>query len=239
MEQASIDYVRSVGSREGEFTITVADFGTETIRSYTIIQTYEPGLPEFMIFPEPTEMSIAAGFTEAINIKTDIQTLLTDIEVPIELSDSAYKLVNNSFNQNSVGNWIRENRSIYQMTMHYFALPIFALSSFLPADVKLVLEVSFFDGSSVKYKASGINSSGEIEFQYVDGSAIDASGNSIPHTSIEMINGGFTFSDSTSVNNFLALAAQYGIPIVNSSYTNGRTLDCVPNSSGGLSCTLR
>ena len=102
MEQASIDYVRSAGSREGEFTITVADFGTETIRSYTIIQTYEPGLPEFMIFPEPTEMSIAAGFTEAINIKTDIQTLLTDIEVPIELSDSAYKLVNNSFNQNSV-----------------------------------------------------------------------------------------------------------------------------------------
>lgn len=159
--------------------------------------------------------------------------------VPSAAGDSvnAYDVTGSSVDRNRVTDSLANNpKLVFTSVMASFGRAI-RLSGIVTPDVALTTTVNFPDGSRVIYKFNWDTK----KWEYVEGTAVDSNGNSIPESPSDFVNGAvgrgeFDFSrpggNLNDIQDWINRASAAGITVVG----NGVRYACV-TANGITSCT--
>ncbi|WP_456418158.1 hypothetical protein [Thiolapillus sp.] len=174
----------SIAHAQKSGSFSLVDITNEKIASYRVVMIYEEGVRRFMAIPTPVPRSIQADFSTVIALKRDVQRQMNALTIPRWIADSAYELTNSPYVQASVGDYIRENRSIATQVGHLAAAALQLLGRPFSSDFQFGIVVEFYDGSKAPFLVSVDALSGEegLNFYWVPERSRDADGNQIPNS---------------------------------------------------------
>ncbi len=186
----------------GRHDAYVADFDREIVRKYNVRWRYDPEFRDWesSIWQVSVESYIQHEFAQIVGVmKADVASLESGRPVPGDVVGSAFDLVHNSVNQRRVAEYIVGSMSLWEAVGAPMFVPLSIFRRIV--DLNLTVSVTFADGSTARFVLTGVDGSlGELEyvFEFVDGSARDADGNSIPGNVIEAAPFEGTFSSNVS-----------------------------------------
>jgi len=235
-----------VGSHNGtdNDVVYVLNSDTGTMHKYSVVNlSYRDS-----IFFEPIveELALTAeDITNKYQLMEDINALRSYVyDVPTDLANSAYDLIGDGQLQNLVESSYINNQSVGTRLANYVAT-LALLAGKIVSNINFVIEVSFSDGSKAIFKVTGVDANADITLKLL--SAENSEESPIPITATAMTNSGaLKFSGNTGgtgnggmgLQEFFNAAARLGILITfGDSFDRGGATTCVPNASGGLTCT--
>jgi hypothetical protein len=228
----------------GWWDVYVVDVVNNKLKRYDVSLETDPAFPRgFVQFalertPEPYYLN---QFNNLIASYNELKSLTKNEKTFDYPNGSAYDLRggNNRAFETAVNNYIWDTGNAWFSFQAYAGSFINLLGSVFTDDLNLNVYIDFPDGTSVEMRLAGIGEDGEVVFEYNPDSATDADGNRIPDTSEAFANHYGTYNTDDSINDFLRLAASYGIPITNGGGSGGKYVVECSTSKGKMTCVLR
>lgn len=172
------------------------------------------------------------------NIKRPIQNLRqSTIQIPENVTDSAFNLMNNSRNRNNTSDFINSNLGFVERVE---AVAGSMLGSGIVGNFRTLIPVQFSDGSTADFVVTGIDEGfSVVETEFVPTSARDSDNNTIPNSAASM-GGTFEFPTESNFNNFLNLGTSLGASFFfEFQCTQVTTVTCIVGADDSVSCTSR
>jgi hypothetical protein len=183
---------------EGRSYVYVANSNSEVIRKF-MVQYERGGMGEPTIFrvnPITVDSTTYNNFSEAMVWRNSVEEFFdSELELPNSVALSAWQLSGNSIFQRDIAIYYSNHQSLQQRLGNY-TTALFTLGGKLIA-ANLTVSVKFGDNSSANYKIVGLDSHGNLEFEFMN--AVDNLGNPIP-TKISELSGQFRISKETASN---------------------------------------
>jgi hypothetical protein len=172
-------------SHEGLHYVYVMDFASQTINKYRVRVALNRRKDGYRVSAEEitVEYSISSEFSSHTKaILDDIASIKSGIVIPGDVARSAYNFMFDSHAQNRVSNYIDDNLNIWQSIGIPAAIPLEALGKIVSLEFHIPVE--FSDGSTLKVELTDVGGTYydgvEYTFEYIEGSAKDSDGNTIP-----------------------------------------------------------
>jgi hypothetical protein len=207
--QFVIDY------KAGHYDIYVADISSKELTRFSVMIFSEPGMRSVRIRSVMPSVEMQDGFNHLLSVHKEFELYKTDYDATDLPSDfdvqSAFDLVGNLQAQRAVSNYLRDNFSGWFYLSNLWSSVLGIFNQFLSSQWEWV--VKFPDGSYASFTSVTFGVY-ELEYTYNKGESVDSEGNSIPEQSQNFVAFQGTFSNTTSLADWLEHARRYGISIV-------------------------
>lgn len=135
------------------------------------------------------------------------------MEIPDEIADSAWDLVGAGYKQTEVVNYYRENNGYLDTISNHLAFLTKTLSSNIININNITVTLYFSDGSKAKFAITGLDETGSLELDFIDG--LDKDGNKIKDSKDTFTSGEYKFVNGGpgAMQSFYDASARYGVNI--------------------------
>ncbi len=212
---------------------SVIDVENDVAQTYQVEHYYNRAAGEYL--ERAKQITTTSKALSTLNdmkaIKSSITT--TSVNIPEDIADSAHDIILSPTVKNKIADMIYSESGLIDKVG---SLAGFFISAFgKKLDITVYMEVYFSDGSSARYKVTGLNSS-SVEFEYMEGTATDSDGNKIPSDPSQFA-GRHDFSRESNLDGFSAIADMMNIENNRQYACADRVYITCSNTGSSYSCT--
>lgn len=205
-KSAAIKVQKGLSSQENK--IEVIDFKNNIVKSYIVERDPESN-STFLLntYSSSSAKKAASDLTTEYN---RIKNQLNSMNHISNVFNSAYGVTTNMNNYGLVTNEFVNQTSFIEKVGMYGSIVAGTLAKVI-INANFTVDIGFTDGSYIRFKISGVNANGDVEFEVLD--VVDSDGNKIPKEKAE-IAGRYVFtSESGNFDRFKDLVVDFGVDV--------------------------